>query len=236
MGIATGPSESSAKISSFVNEKKKSLYGESFIGGGDEGEVGLTKRVHLSRAGRRGDLKAVKWECSRVGENFTVELRIHDWICERSVEGYALRRVVVVGHRRYKENGCVLPGTHEGCFDAVSGASLTTRVGPSGPPAPRSPTLATPRCGASPSLPEELLDHIVDHLHNSEDALKSRCIIPKSWTLRARRHLFARVRFHTPESLKSWKERFSDSSTSPTYFTEYMRVDCPQAVASAEAG
>ena len=82
------------------------------------------------------------------------------------------------------------------------------------------------------SLPEELLDHIVDHLYDSEDALKSCCIVSKSWILRTQRHLFARV----SGSLKSWKERFLDSSTSPAYFTEYLRIDCPQAVASAEAG
>jgi hypothetical protein len=52
-----------------------------------------------------------------------------------------------------------------------------------------SPTTTMP----NPHLPAELLDNIVDHLHDTEDALRSCCLVSKSWIPRTRRHLFARI-------------------------------------------
>ena len=48
----------------------------------------------------------------------------------------------------------------------------------------------------SPSLPPEILDHIVDHLRDDPDTLKSYCVTSKSWVLCTRRHLFAYIGFN----------------------------------------
>jgi uncharacterized protein (DUF2384 family) len=53
-------------------------------------------------------------------------------------------------------------------------------------------------------LPAETLDHIVDHLHDTEDALRNSCLVSKSWIPRTRKHLFADTEFPTEESLQSW--------------------------------
>ena len=48
---------------------------------------------------------------------------------------------------------------------------------------------------SSPYLPAELLDYIVDHLHDTKDALKSCGLLSKSWIPRTRRRLFANILF-----------------------------------------
>ena len=87
------------------------------------------------------------------------------------------------------------------------------------------------------SLPAELLDHIVDLLHDSRDTdkLKSCCLASKSWTPRTRKHIFASIYFSTAEHLQSWKEMFPDPSTSPAYYTKYLFIGCPQEVVATDA-
>ena len=84
-------------------------------------------------------------------------------------------------------------------------------------------------------LPTELLDHIVDHLHASRDALKSCCLVSKSWIPRARNHLFAKIKFSTAEGLQSWRSTFSDPSTSPACYTRILDIRCLQAIVAADA-
>jgi hypothetical protein len=38
-------------------------------------------------------------------------------------------------------------------------------------------------------LPAEMLDHVVDHLYDTEDALRNCCLVSKSWIPRTRKHL-----------------------------------------------
>jgi len=87
---------------------------------------------------------------------------------------------------------------------------------------------------SSPRLTAELLDHVVDYLHDSKDALRKCCLVSKSWVPRARRHLFAEVWFETEEDLESWLGIFPDPSTSPARYTKNLIIDCPQAVAIAD--
>jgi len=47
----------------------------------------------------------------------------------------------------------------------------------------------------SRSLPPEILDLIVDHLHDEPTALKACCLVSKSWVPRTWNHLFALVEF-----------------------------------------
>jgi hypothetical protein len=86
-------------------------------------------------------------------------------------------------------------------------------------------------------LPAEILDHIVDHLHDTEDALRSCCLVSKSWIPRTRKHLFADIRFNTVRDVLSWKRTFPDPSTSPAHHARILFIDgfAVIAVANAEA-
>jgi hypothetical protein len=85
---------------------------------------------------------------------------------------------------------------------------------------------------SSRHLPAEMLDHIVDHLHDTEDALRNCCLVSKSWVPRARKHLFAVVEFPTSESSESWKEMFPDPSISPVRYAKTLFVGYPLAAMS----
>ena len=87
-------------------------------------------------------------------------------------------------------------------------------------------------------LPCELLDHIVDFLHDSRTPLRNCCLVSKSWIPRTRRHLFAEIYLRTPKSLESWKKAFPDPSISPACYAIFLWIGCPQVVTTkgAEAG
>ena len=77
------------------------------------------------------------------------------------------------------------------------------------------------------SLPPELLDLVVDHLHDEPIALAACCLVSKSWVPRARRHLFARVDFNgrtTTRSIESWMRAFPDPSNSPAHLTRSLLI------------
>lgn len=88
---------------------------------------------------------------------------------------------------------------------------------------------------SNPPLPEELLDHIVDFLHGSKDALESFCLVSKSWIPRCRKHLFDYVEFCHSANLQSWKNTFPDPSTSPARYAKTLLVGCPEFVAAEDA-
>jgi hypothetical protein len=88
---------------------------------------------------------------------------------------------------------------------------------------------------SDPRLPTEMLDHIVDHLHDTEDALRSCCLVSKSWIPRTRKYLFADIKFPTGANLQSWKTTFPDPSTSPARYADTLSVGCPHAVTAADA-
>ena len=77
------------------------------------------------------------------------------------------------------------------------------------------------------TLPPEILDHIVDHLHNETATLRACCVVSKSWIPRARKHLFARVEFHTEpwkSPIELWKKTFPDPSNSPGHHTRNLSI------------
>ena len=75
------------------------------------------------------------------------------------------------------------------------------------------------------SLPPELLDHIVDHLHDDPTALKACSVVARSWVPRARSYLFARVEFDTSKhSIEQWMKTFPDPSNSPAHHTRNLIV------------
>jgi hypothetical protein len=77
----------------------------------------------------------------------------------------------------------------------------------------------------SPSLPPEILDHIVDHLHDEPIALKTCCVVSKSWIQRTRIHLFASLEFYAPKShIELWKKTFPDPPSSPAHHTRSLSI------------
>ena len=75
-----------------------------------------------------------------------------------------------------------------------------------------------------PRLPAELLDDVVDLLHDTSDALKSCCLVSKSWIQRTRKHIFFHVKFVDPQDLDTWKTMFPDPSASPARYTKNLVV------------
>ena len=88
---------------------------------------------------------------------------------------------------------------------------------------------------SNPSLPADLLDDVVDLLHDTPHALGNCCLVSKLWIPRTRKHLFAHIVFYTTKSLELWKETFPDPSTSPACYTKALSVGCPDAVTAADA-
>jgi hypothetical protein len=88
---------------------------------------------------------------------------------------------------------------------------------------------------SDPHLPAEMLDHIVDYLQDTEDALRNCCLVSKSWIPRTRKHLFAEIEFYTTECLESWKEMFPDPSATPACYARSLTVVCPAALTDTDA-
>ena len=88
---------------------------------------------------------------------------------------------------------------------------------------------------SNPLIPPEILDHIIDHLHDEPDALRNCCLVAKSWIPRTRNHLFADIKFSSPECLESWKSTFPDPSNSPAYHTRTLSVKSSHVVTAADA-
>ena len=86
---------------------------------------------------------------------------------------------------------------------------------------------------SDPHLPPELLDHIVDLLHDKNHALKNCCLVSKSWIPRARKHLFATIAFSSVRSLQSWEALFPDPLSSPACYTHTLSVASFPATAHA---
>ena len=87
---------------------------------------------------------------------------------------------------------------------------------------------------SNPHLPAEILDHVVDHLHDTQDALRNCCLVSGSWIPRTRKHLFANVNFPTAKRLQSWKETFPEPSTSPAHYTSTLIIKCSHVVTAAD--
>jgi hypothetical protein len=90
---------------------------------------------------------------------------------------------------------------------------------------------------SNPDLPPEILDDIIDLLHDQPKTLKRCCLVSKSWVPRTRKHLFADIGFQGQHHLFSWEDTFPDPSTSPACYAKTLSVGCSQLVATdAKAG
>ena len=77
---------------------------------------------------------------------------------------------------------------------------------------------------SNPRFPLEILDYMVDLLHDNPNALRECCLVSKPWIHRTWRHLFAHIRL-TVEQLQSWKETFPDPFSSPAYHTHTLSIN-----------
>ena len=87
---------------------------------------------------------------------------------------------------------------------------------------------------SNPHLPAEMLDHIVDFLHDTKHTLENFCLTSKSWIPRTRTHLFSGIGFYTGAELESWKEMFPDLLTSPARYAKTLIVGCSHVVTAAD--
>ena len=74
-------------------------------------------------------------------------------------------------------------------------------------------------------LPPEIFDLIIDHLRDEPAALKTCCVVSKSWVPRTRSHIFACVEFDASRSpVELWEKTFPDPSNSPAHHTRKLFV------------
>ena len=88
---------------------------------------------------------------------------------------------------------------------------------------------------ANPYLPQEILDSVIDLLHDEPETLKRCCLISNSWVPRTRKYLFADIKFSSASDLESWKKTFPDITNSPAFHARTLFVGCPQFVVAADA-
>ena len=88
----------------------------------------------------------------------------------------------------------------------------------------------------TPYLPPEILDYIVDFLHDEPEALDECCLVSKSWVPRIRRKLFAEIKILSERHLKLWKKLFPDVANSPACYVRTLFVGCPRCVVESDAG
>jgi len=100
----------------------------------------------------------------------------------------------------------------------------TERPGVSFPPLSQRLTVLV-QLTMSCTLPPEILDLIVDHLHNQPAALRACCIVSSSWVPRTQKYLFARIEYHAlnpPDTFERWKNTFPDPSNSPAHYVRTL--------------
>jgi hypothetical protein len=75
-------------------------------------------------------------------------------------------------------------------------------------------------------LPREILDLIVDHLHDDPKSLKACCAVSKAWIRRTRTYLFNRVEFPEPVAphVTRWGVTFPDPLNSPAHHTRVLSI------------
>ena len=83
-------------------------------------------------------------------------------------------------------------------------------------------------------LPLEILDHIVDFLHDNREPLSQCCLVSKSWIPRVRKHIFAVVKFRTLDDIDTWKKTFPDPSNSPAQYTRTLSITCFEVVTAVD--
>lgn len=85
----------------------------------------------------------------------------------------------------------------------------------------------------SSSLPQEIVDHIIDHLQDEPRTLSACCLVSKAWIQRTRKYLFAKVKFHPfRRHIKQWRRTFLDPANSPAHNTRILSIPQPHLIAA----
>ena len=85
------------------------------------------------------------------------------------------------------------------------------------------------------SLPQEILDLIIDHLHDDPQTLKTCCIVSKVWIHWTRRHLFNHLKFRFKgRDIGQWRETFPDPLNSPSHHTRTLSIYFPELVTTED--
>ena len=75
-----------------------------------------------------------------------------------------------------------------------------------------------------PHLPPEMLDHVIDLLHDNRETLQRCCLVSKSRVPRARKYLFSHVELKS-EGYDKWKKTFPDPTNSLACHVHTLTVD-----------
>ena len=84
-------------------------------------------------------------------------------------------------------------------------------------------------------IPSDIVDSIVDLLHDDREALKRCSLISTPWVPRTRKHLFNEVKFDSPSRLSAWKKTFPDPAKSPAQHARSLIVRCADDVTAEVA-
>ena len=72
-----------------------------------------------------------------------------------------------------------------------------------------------------PHLPPEIVDDIIELLHDDRNTLHRCCLVSKSWIPRARRYIFNKITLNSL-SLKAWIKSFPDPEKSPAHYARSL--------------
>ena len=101
---------------------------------------------------------------------------------------------------------------------------------------PKYSPLALCRAKMSCSLPQEILDLVIDHLRDEPKTLQTCCVVSKAWVERTRKHLFVQVKFRPlRRRVCRWRETFPDPTNSPARHARTLSICHPQFITAADA-
>ena len=85
------------------------------------------------------------------------------------------------------------------------------------------------------SIPQEILDLIIDHLYDEPTTLKTCCVVSKTWIQRTRKHLFVNMRFPpSGRHVGRWRRTFPDPTNSPARHARTLYICQPRLITSAD--
>ena len=85
------------------------------------------------------------------------------------------------------------------------------------------------------SIPQEIIDLVIDHLHDEPTTLKTCCVVSKAWIHQTRKYLFVNIKFHPlGRRVGRWRATFPDPTNSPAHHTRTLSICHPQLVTAAD--
>jgi len=87
-------------------------------------------------------------------------------------------------------------------------------------------------------IPPEILDLVIDHLHDDLTALKVCCLVSKSCVPRTRSHLFAGVEiyYNSGSQFELWRKAFPNPPDSPAHHAHTLTIHDIPHLTPADAG